>query len=49
MSDGDEGERRKADWKDHVALAVALLETVLLPIVIVLLFMVALLLVLHFG
>jgi hypothetical protein len=37
----------KADWKDHVAIAVAMLETVLLPIVVALAIMVALVIVLY--
>ncbi|MDA4123521.1 MAG: hypothetical protein OK456_10115 [Thaumarchaeota archaeon] len=32
----------KADWKDYIAIGIAMLETVLLPIVIVVAFMIVL-------
>ena len=37
----------KADWKDYVAIAVAMLETILLPIVVALGIMAALVIVLY--
>jgi hypothetical protein len=36
MTEGDNETRTKPDWKDYIAIAVALLETILLPIVVIL-------------
>jgi hypothetical protein len=43
---GDEPEETKLEWRDYIAIAVAMLQTVLLPIIIVLAVMLALVLVL---
>ena len=46
MAEDEKKKKVKADWKDYVAISIAMLQTVLLPIVIVLVLMIALLAVL---
>jgi hypothetical protein len=46
MGEDEDKDNPKLDWKDFVAIGIAMLETVLLPIVIVLVLMIALLAVL---
>jgi hypothetical protein len=43
LIEGEKDARTKPDWKDYVAIAVALVETILLPIVIILVFLIVIL------
>jgi len=47
QGDGDESEQVKPDWKDYIAIGIAMLQTVLLPIVIIILVFVAIALLLR--